>query len=178
MKNLTPEPIWKHHKYPSKVSSNALGNFCFGWFFTPNPPKTAKSPNPPLQATRHLWPNAGWSRTQIGVWGAQNASKPSGNIINTRPKYLQTHLETFISGGFSPRIPQKRLSPPNPPRRLPGTCGLMHGDQIGVWRAQNASKPSGNIINTPPKYPQTHLETFFFGSFFTPNRPKTAKSPW
>ena len=48
--------------------------------------------------------------------------------------------------------------------------------QIGVWRAQNASKPSENIINTPPKYPQTHLETFFFGSFFTPNRPKTAKS--
>ena len=39
------------------------------------------------------------------------------------------------------------------------------------------SKPSENIINTPPKYPQTHLETFFFGSFFTPNRPKTAKSP-
>ena len=50
--------------------------------------------------------------TQIGVWRAQNASKPSGNIINTPPKYPQTHLQTFFSGHFSPQIAQKRLSPP------------------------------------------------------------------
>ena len=50
--------------------------------------------------------------TQIGVWRAQNASKPSENIINTPPKYPQTRLETFFSGHFSPQIAQKRLSPP------------------------------------------------------------------
>ena len=55
--------------------------------------------------------------TQIGVWRAQNASKPSVNIINTPQKYPQTHLETFFSGHFSPPITRKR---PSPPGRLLG----------------------------------------------------------
>ena len=37
--------------------------------------------------------------------------------------------------------------------------------QNGDWGAQNASKLSENITKTPPKYPQTHLETFFLGHF-------------
>ena len=100
----------------------------------------------------------------MGVWGAQNASKPSENIINTPPKYPQTHLETFFSGHFSPQIARKRLSPQAPP--LQATRPRVASQRVvrtqnGVWRAQNVSKPSKNIINTPPTYHQTHLETFF-----------------
>ena len=39
------------------------------------------------------------------------------------------------------------------------------------------SKPSGNIVYSPPKYPQTHPKTFLGGSFFTPTPQKMAKSP-
>ena len=148
--------------------------------FLPKSPKNGCVPKQP--ACRLLGTcraHARRSETQIGVWSAQNASKPSENIINTTPKYPQTYLETFFFGSFfTPYRPKMAKSPTLPlqaPRHLQASRRGIK-DKIGVWRLQNASKPSQNIINTPPKYPQTHLEPFFFGSFFTPNPPKTAKS--
>ena len=108
--------IRKHHEYPpQKYTQTHLETFFSGSFFTPNHPKTAKSPTLPLQAPRHLQASCRGIKDKIGVWRAQNASKPSQNIINTPPKYPQTHLEPFFSGHFSPQIARKRLSPQAPP---------------------------------------------------------------
>ena len=148
--------------------------------FSPQIPLKRLSPQIPLlQATRHL--QASCKMIRDPKWGLEGPKcvKTSRNIINTPSKYPQTHLETFFSGHFSPQIAQKWLSPQAPPlqatRPLLATQRVVRS-QIGVWRAQNASKPSGNIINTPQTIPK-HIWKLFFRSLFTPNRPKTAKSP-
>ena len=104
--------IRKHHKYPPKVSPNTFGNFFFGSFFTPNRPKTAKSPTLPLQTTRPLLA----SRRVIkdANWGLEGPK-----CVNTIQKLHK----------YAPKV-------------SPNTFGNL-----------------------------------FLGSFFTPNRPKTAKSP-
>ena len=90
--------------------------------------------------------------TQIGVWRVQNASKPSGNIIHTPPKYPQTHLETFFSGHFSPQIAQKR---PSPPGRLLGIGptatareNWYFGHKSGA-RAQNPDFFGSSVAESP-----------------------------
>ena len=51
----------------------------------------------------------------MGYRGPQNASKSSGNIVNTLQHYPQTHFKTFLGGViFHPKSP-------NPPLRVLGT---------------------------------------------------------
>ena len=111
--------------------------------------------------------------TQNGVWRAQNASKPSGNIINT-PQSIPKHIwKLFFSGHFSPQIAQKRLSPQAPP--LQATRHLLASQR--VIKDPNWGLEGPKCVKTlrkhhkyPPKVSPNTFGNFFFGSFFAQKR--------
>ena len=114
--------IQKHHKLPPpKYPQTRLETFFFGSFFTPNRRKTAKSPSPPLQTTRHLLA----SQRVITDPNWDLEVPKCVNTIRKQHKYppqsIPKHIwKLFFSGHFSPQIAQKRLSPQPSPCRLLG----------------------------------------------------------
>ena len=66
---------------------------------------------------------------------------PSVNIINTSPKYPQTHLETFFSRHSSPQVAQKRLSPPGMLLGISPTASARANQYFGHKSGFTAQNP-------------------------------------
>ena len=132
-------------------------------------------------------------RAQIGVWSAQNASKPSGNIINTPPKYPQTHLQTFFSGDFSPQIAQKRLSPLGRFLGISPTASACENRYFGHKSGSGAQNPDffgssvaespgatfrlpENLAETASTGPQTRF-LGIFGRCGVPEKTQVTRTP-
>ena len=97
----------------------------------------------------------GDQRPNTGVWRAKNASKPSGNIINTPPQSIPKHIwNLFFSGHFSSQIARKRLSPQASGRLLgisptaSGRANRYFGHKSGS-RAQNPDFFGSSVAESP-----------------------------